>query len=326
MTMKTYITAKEIAEIINGRVVGNPEKRVYNLALLKDSNDKSLTFIPKLKFNRADADNADFAVMIRTPSLLLPKDKTYIFTNDDFYNYADKIMELFIERKLYNFNYDSAPQFGDCVEIGKSSFVGNNSIIGHNSIIGNNVSIGNNVLIGEHCHIYDNVVINDNVIIKNNVNIYAGAVIGGKSFEYAIRNLNFFDIPNFGKVIINDYVDIGANTTIDNGTIGNTIIGANTKIDNLVQIGHEVIIGNNCVICAMSGLAGWSELGNNCVLMGQVGVANYVKIGSYSVVKAKSLVAKSFDNRMTISGIPARLNKEELKFNAFLRNMFKRKG
>jgi len=177
--------------------------------------------------------------------------------------------------------------------------------IGRNTIIEANSVIQQNVQIGSNCHIYPNVTIYEDYIIKNKVILHAGCVIGADGFGYIFYEGKHNKIPQVGNVIIEDEVEIGANSAIDRATIGSTIVGKGTKIDNLVQVGHNCTIGENSILCAQVGLAGSTEIGNIVYLAGQVGVAGHLKIDDGAMVGAQSGVAKYIPKKAKYFGTPA---------------------
>ncbi|MGL4787853.1 MAG: UDP-3-O-(3-hydroxymyristoyl)glucosamine N-acyltransferase, partial [Cetobacterium sp.] len=206
--------------------------------------------------------------------------------------------------------------------IGEGTTVGINAYIGHDVKLGKNVMIYPNVTICEGVEIGDNTIIYPNVTIREFCKIgkecviQPGAVIGSDGFGFVKVNGNNTKIDQIGSVILEDFVEIGANTTIDRGTIGNTVIKKYTKIDNLVQIAHNDIIGQNCLIISQVGIAGSTEVGDNTTLGGQVGVAGHIKIGSNVMVGAKSGIIGNVDDNQVLAGHPLMNLKDDLKVKA----------
>lgn len=189
-----------------------------------------------------------------------------------------------------------------CIEafvvISRDATLGNGCWIGAHTVIGPNVTIGNGVIIGPHVTL-------TNADVGHNVRIKAGARIGQRGFGFIMTEHSLVDVPHLGRVIIGEYAEIGANTTIDRGTLGDTIIGAYTRIDNLVQIGHNVSVGQRCMLAGQVGIAGSSYIGNFCALGGQVGVSGHVKLADGTQVAAKSGVMRSSSPKEVLAGIPA---------------------
>ncbi len=190
--------------------------------------------------------------------------------------------------------------------VGPFTTVGQHSSIGDSSTIEANVHIGNHVAIGKNCRIHPNTVIYDHSVIGNNVIIHAGAIIGADGFGYKFRDNQHIKVPHVGNVVIEDNVEIGANTCIDRGALGSTRIGWGSKIDNLVQLGHNNTVGKNVIVCGQCGISGSCEIGDGAILAGSVGVADHVKIGSRAVVMARSGVSQDIDPGAQVWGSPAK--------------------
>ncbi len=203
----------------------------------------------------------------------------------------------------------------DTVSLGKNIHIGAFSTIEDHSIIGDeteifaSVNIGRNVTIGKHCRIYPNAVIYDNTQIGDHVIIHSGTIIAADGFGYKYRNNEHIKVPHVGNVIIADNVEIGANTCIDRGALGSTSIGAGSKIDNLVQLGHNNKVGKNVIICGQSGISGSCTIGDGAVLAGNVGVADHVNIGHQAVIMARAGVASDIEPGTQAFGNPAKEKK-----------------
>ena len=212
---------------------------------------------------------------------------------------------------------------GNNLYLGQFSSIGKGSTIGHDTYIAAHVTIGNNVRIGNHCIIYPGVVIYNDTIIGNECTIHANAVIGSDGFGFAPQaDGTFSTIPQLGNVILEDGVSIGANATIDRATMGSTLIKKGVKIDNLVQIAHNVEIGSNTAIAAQTGVSGSTKIGKNCLIGGQVGVAGHISIADKTIVTAQSGVTKTIRKEgQIVGGTPASPNSEYLKRNALLRQL-----
>ncbi len=192
------------------------------------------------------------------------------------------------------------------VHVGPFASIGQHSSVGDSSSIEAGVHIGNHVAIGKHCKIHPNVVIYDHTVIGNNVIIHSGAIIGADGFGYKFRDNQHIKVPHVGNVEIADSVEIGANTCIDRGALGSTRIGLGSKIDNLVQLGHNNVVGRNVIICGQSGISGSCTIEDGAVLAGSVGVADHVKIGSRAVVMARSGISGDVEPGAQVWGSPAR--------------------
>ena len=190
--------------------------------------------------------------------------------------------------------------------IGPFASIGQHSSIGDSSTIEASVHIGNHVTIGKNCRIHPNAVIYDHTVIGNNVIIHAGAIIGADGFGYKFRDNQHIKVPHVGNVVIEDNVEIGANTCIDRGALGSTRIGLGSKIDNLVQLGHNNTVGRNVIICGQCGISGSCTIEDGAILAGSVGVADHVKIGTRAVVMARSGISQDIEAGAQVFGSPAK--------------------
>jgi UDP-3-O-[3-hydroxymyristoyl] glucosamine N-acyltransferase len=305
-------TAEQIAGILEGEIVGNPSVEVSRLSKIEEGTEGSLTFLSNPKYtNFIYTTKASITIVNDTFVPESPIDTTLIKVTDAYKAFS-KLLEFYNQVKL-NKNGIESPSFisesaayGDNLYLGRFGYIGDNVTLGNNvkiypgSFIGDNVSIGNNVIIFAGAKIYSETV------IGNNCTIHSGAVIGADGFGYAPNEDGTYDkIPQIGNVIIADNVDIGANSTIDRATLGSTIINEGVKIDNQVQIAHNVEIGKNTVIAAQSGIAGSTKLGENCMLGGQVGIVGHLTIGNNVRIQAQSGVASNIKNDEVIQGTPA---------------------
>jgi UDP-3-O-[3-hydroxymyristoyl] glucosamine N-acyltransferase len=219
--------------------------------------------------------------------------------NDDFDNKVKNISKTILKKKV---------KYGQNVLIGKNVKIGKNCLIGHNSILESNVVIGNN------CSIGSNVIIR-NSIIRDNINILDNCIIGKKGFGFFPNKEKNFRYPHIGIVIINDNAEIGCGSTIDRGSMSNTIIGKNTYIDNQVHIAHNNKIGDNCIIAGQVGFAGSSTLGNNVMIGGQAGISGHLKIGNNVQIGGGSGVIKDIQDNSKVMGYPAKDLKQFIKDN-----------
>ncbi len=216
---------------------------------------------------------------------------------------------------------------GENINIGAFSTIEEHSKIGDHTEIFSSVNIGHHVTIGKHCRLYPNVVIYDNTIIGDYVTIHSGAIIAADGFGYKYRNNEHVKVPHVGNVVISDHVEIGANTCIDRGALGSTTIGAGSKIDNLVQLGHNNQVGRNVIICGQSGISGSCTIGDGAVLAGSSGIADHVNIGQQAVIMARSGVPSDIEPGAQVFGFPAKDKKvawRELAALSKLPELFKK--
>ena len=320
--------AQQIADILEGDVIGNPEVEVSKLSKIEEGEKGSLTFLSNPKYNSyLYTTNASVAIVNK--SLVLEKEvKTTLIKVDDAYKSFSKLLEFYNEVKN-NKSGREQPNF-----IAVSAEIGENEYIGAFVYIGENVKIGNNVKIYPNTNIGDNSIIGDNTVIFSGVKIYAdtkigenckvhsGAVIGADGFGFAPNeNGEFKAIPQIGNVIIEDNVDIGAACTIDRATLGATIIRKGVKLDNQIQIAHNVEIGENTVIASQTGVAGSTKIGQNCMIGGQVGIAGHLKIGDNVKILGQTGVTKNLRDNQMVHGTPAINSRDFNKSYVYFKNL-----
>ncbi|WP_264521427.1 UDP-3-O-(3-hydroxymyristoyl)glucosamine N-acyltransferase [Flavobacterium sp. N1994] len=305
-------TAAQIAGILEGEVVGNPDAEVFKLAKIEEGIEGSLTFLANPKYaNFIYTTEATITIVNNT---FEPEGeiKTTLIKVEDAYQSFSKLLEYYNQVKLMKSGIEEPSVISENVTYGEQLYLGSFSYIGKNVVIGNNVKIypncfiGDNVVIGDNCIFFAGVRIYSETEIGNNCNFHSGVIIGSDGFGFAPTDDGTFSkIPQIGNVIIKDNVDVGANTTIDRATLGSTIIKNGVKLDNHIQIAHNVEIGENTVIAAQTGIAGSTKIGNNCLIGGQVGIAGHLTIGNNVRVQAQSGIGKNIADGETIQGSPA---------------------
>ena len=323
-------TVDQIADLIEGTVNGNGATLISNFDKIEEGKLGSISFLSNPKYESYLYQTDASAVIISKDLTLKKPVKTALIRVSDpylaFTVLLQKYQEL-VEKKETGIQVPS--YIAENVQISENVFVGRftqvdaGSRIGNNSQIYDRVSIGKNVTIGYDCTIYPGVVIYKDCIIGNNVVIHANSVIGSDGFGHAPQaDGTFKSIPQLGNVVIEDDVSIGSNTTIDRATMGSTIIRKGVKIDNLVQIAHNVEIGSNTAIAAQTGISGSTKVGENCLIAGQVGVAGHITIAPKTIVTGQSGVTKSVKKPgQTLGGTPASNNVDFLKRNALIRQL-----
>lgn len=292
-------TARTIANFLKGEVVGNPDTEVWDIAKIEEGRPGTLAFLANPKYNKYLYTTEASIVLINKTLELEGEVKATLVKVDDAYQAFAALLDMYQQSKPTKEGIEK-----DCY-ISNSAIIGQRVYIGAYSYISDNAKIGNNVKIYPQVFIGENVVIGDNTVIYPGVKIYheckigaecmihAGTVIGADGFGFApSADNNYKKVQQIGNVIIEDYVEIGANTCIDRATIGSTIIRKGVKLDNLIQIAHNVEIGENTVMAAQNGVAGSTKIGRDCMFGGQVGisghisVANGVKLGAQSGVNS----------------------------------------
>jgi UDP-3-O-[3-hydroxymyristoyl] glucosamine N-acyltransferase len=305
-------TAAQIAGILEGEVVGNPDAEVFKLAKIEEGTEGSLTFLANPKYvNFIYTTEATITIVNHTfePEQEI---KTTLIKVDDAYQAFSKLLEYYNQVKLMKSGIEQPSvisenvTYGDNLYLGSFSYIGKNVVIGANVKIYPNTFIGDNVTIGDNCIFFAGVKIYSESVIGNNCNFHSGCVVGSDGFGFApTEDGTFNKIPQIGNVIIEDNVEIGANTTIDRATLGTTIIRKGVKLDNHIQVAHNVEIGENTVIAAQTGIAGSTKIGSNCMIGGQVGIAGHIIIGNNVRVQAQSGIGKSIADGEVIQGSPA---------------------
>ncbi|AUC76632.1 MULTISPECIES: UDP-3-O-(3-hydroxymyristoyl)glucosamine N-acyltransferase [unclassified Olleya] len=305
-------TAEQIAGILDGVVEGNPQAEVSKLSKIEEGVEGALTFLANPKYT---------SYIYSTKATIAIVDKDFVPEHDlnctlikvdDAYKSFSKLLEYYNQVKLNKFGIEQPTSVSDTATIGKDIY------IGAFTVIGENVTIGDNVKIFPSCYIGDNVTIdNDTVlfagskiysdcIIGKNCVINSGAIIGADGFGFAPNeDGEYSKVPQIGNVILEDFVDVGAATTIDRATLGSTIIRRGVKLDNQIQIAHNVEIGKNTVIAAQTGIAGSTKIGENCQIGGQVGFAGHLTIGNNVRIQAQSGVGKNIKDNEILQGSPA---------------------
>lgn len=321
------ITVEQIASLVNGEVVGNGKKVITNVAKIEEAGENDLTFLYQDKYEKYITPDSSFALLVKKDFGKNYPAVTLIKVADPYFAFIQVIENYFLPEvelpPLFQKSSDQVQfQFGKNFRCGENVSIGKNCVIGDNVTIYSNVSILNDVEIGDGTVIYPNVTIRERCKIGKRNIIHAGAVIGSDGFGYyKQKDKTYKKIPQIGIVVLEDDVEIGANTCIDRASIGETRIKKGTKIDNLVQIAHNVVIGENCAISGQTGFAGSTKVGNNVIIAGQVGFADHLEIEDDVVVMAQSGVSHNLKKGKVYFGYPATEVREAFKINALIRNL-----
>ncbi|MDW5288410.1 UDP-3-O-(3-hydroxymyristoyl)glucosamine N-acyltransferase [Formosa sp. PL04] len=305
-------TAEQIAGILEGEVVGNPDVEVSTLSKIEEGVEGALTFLANPKYiHYIYTTKASITIVNKT--FIPEKDlNTTLIKVNDAYKAFSKLLEYYNSAKSNKVGIEQ-PSF-----IGDSSIQGNNIYVGAFSYIGENVNLGDNVKIYPNAYVGDNVSIGENTILYPGAKIYSdciigrncvinsGCIIGADGFGFAPNEAGEYEkVPQIGNVILEDYVDVGAGTSIDRATLGSTIIRKGVKLDNQIQIAHNVEIGKNTVIAAQTGVAGSTKIGENCQIGGQVGFAGHLIIGNNVKIQAQSGIGRNIKDNEILQGSPA---------------------
>jgi UDP-3-O-[3-hydroxymyristoyl] glucosamine N-acyltransferase len=305
-------TAGHIADKINGTVVGDRDIDIFNISKIEEGSKGSLTFLANPKYTEFIYTTKASAAIVSSDFEPTERIELTLIKVKDPYSSFTTILELFdkdlSKRKGISqlTDVDKSSKISDSSFIGSFSTVGENSIIGEKCIIENQVFIGNNVEIGNGCIIYPGVKILDDTIIGQNCIIHSSTTIGSDGFGFAPNDDGSYKkIPQTGNVVIGDNVEIGSNSTIDRATLGSTIISNGVKLDNQIQVAHNVEIGENTAIAAQSGVAGSTKIGKNCMIGGQVGIIGHIKIGDNVKIQAQAGVTSNIESNSRVTGTPA---------------------
>lgn len=304
-------TAEQIAGILEGEVVGNPNAEVFRLSKIEEGVEGSLTFLANPKYINHIYTTKASVTIVNDSFVPESEISTTLIKVEDAYVSFSKLLEFYNQVKLNKNGIEPQTFISEGTKYGENLYLGSFSYIGQNVVLGDNVKIypnsfiGDNVVIGDNVYIFAGAKIYSETIIGNNCTIHSGTIIGADGFGFAPNEDGEYNkVPQIGNVIIEDNVDIGANTTIDRATLGSTIIRKGVKLDNQIQIAHNVEIGKNTVIAAQTGIAGSTKIGENCMIGGQVGIAGHLIIGNNVRLQAQSGVARNIKDDEILQGSP----------------------
>lgn len=312
-----------ISDIVQGRLIGD-DLTVNGVSSLANASENDLTFLFQKKFLEQAIKSPAKAFIVAEG--LEVEGKSYIIVKNPSLAQA-KILQLFYPEKMENMSVSEKSYIAPTVELHHPvtvkdfAFIEDNTIIGEGSVVYPYVFIGKNVKVGRNVKIFPHVAIMDDTEIGDNAIIYPGAVVGADGFGYAFDGTKYVKIPQVGKVVIENEVEIGANTTIDRATMDETRIGAGTKIDNQCMIAHNVTIGQNSVFAAQVGIAGSTKIGSYVIMGGKVGVKDHVNIGDRVQVGGMSGIMNDLDSGTKIAGIPAMSYVKWLKIQSIIEKL-----
>jgi UDP-3-O-[3-hydroxymyristoyl] glucosamine N-acyltransferase len=324
-------TALQVATLIQGKIEGDPDAKVGVVSKIEEATEGSLCFVANPKYEEyLYSTKASVIIVNETLVLEQPIKPTLIRVKDAYSSFAgllDKYAEIIsttgktgIEEPSY---VSKTAKIGKDVYIGAFAYIGDNVTIGDNVKIYPNCYVGDNAIIGNNSKLYAGVKVYNECKLGDRVVVHSGTVVGGDGFGFAPqKDGSYKKVPQIGNVIVEDDVEIGANTTIDRATMGSTIIRKGVKLDNLIQIAHNVEIGENTVIAAQSGVSGSTKIGKNCIVGGQVGMVGHIQIADGTRINAQSGLSKSVTiNNSALTGSPAFDYKSSLKSQAIFRNL-----
>jgi UDP-3-O-[3-hydroxymyristoyl] glucosamine N-acyltransferase len=323
-------TVNQIAVMLQGRVEGNGERVVNQVSKIEGGKAGTISFLSNLKYEQYLYTTECSAVIVNNDFEAKQSFKTTLIRVKDSYLAFTTLLEEYQKIVKQSLQGIEQPSYiGSNVVHGTGFYLGAFARIGSNVRIGNNakihaqVSIGDNVLIGDNCEIHAGAKIYADTIIGNNCNIFANAVIGCDGFGFAPQpDGSYRTIPQLGNVILEDNVSVGSNSTIDCATMGSTILRKGVKIDNLVQIAHNVEIGENTVIASQTGISGSTKIGKNCIIAGQVGFAGHITVANKTKIGGQTGVISTVEKEgQSLFGTPAISVKESLRSSVVLKRL-----
>ena len=311
-------TVRQIAEALNGTIEGDADVSVSSLSKIEEGTPGTLSFLANPKYATHIYNTKASIVIVNNDFVAEKEIKATLVRVEDAYSAFAELLEMYQQSKEKPSGISEHAFVAPSARIGKNVYIaefvsiGENTVIGDNSLLYPNTVIGNNCKIGTDTKIFAGVKIYEDCVIGNNCLLHAGVVIGADGFGFAQQqDKNYRKVPQIGNVIIEDNVDIGANSCIDRATLGSTIIRKGAIIDNLVQIAHNVEIGENTAVAAQTGISGSTKFGKNCVLAGQTGFAGHLNIANGTIVTAQSGVGRNIKEENTVyEGSPAFKHKD----------------
>ncbi len=305
-------TAQQIAVKLHGEVEGNPKAEIFELAKIENAKKGSLTFLSNPKYTPYIYKTKASAIIVNKNLVLEDNLKSTLIRVNNPYESFSTLLDYYKKVTVERTGVSSSAEIHESVKIESNCYIASMTLIEKGSEVSKNVKIfphvyiGPNVTIGEGAVIFAGAKIMEDTVIGKNCVIHSGAVIGSDGFGFAPQeNGAYKKIPHTGRVILGENVDVGANSTIDKATLGDTLIGDGVKLDNQIQIAHNVEIGSNTVIAGQTGIAGSAKIGRNCVIGGQVGIVGHITIGDNVKVQGQSGIISNVENNAVVQGTPA---------------------
>ena len=318
-------TLAEIAKIVDGEVVGDKDLVITGLSGIQEAKEGDLTFLADSKYI-SFCEKTKASAIITSRDIEIPE-KSIIRTDNPSLAFTDLISAV-TEGSAQRLKGVHEAAFiaedaviGNNVAVGPCAIIGSKAAVGDNTVIFGGSYVGHDTTIGADCLIYPNVTIREHVTIGNHVVVHSGTVIGSDGFGYIQIDGVHKKIPQLGTVVIEDDVEIGANVAVDRARFDKTVIGRGSKIDNLVQVAHNVVMGENCIIISQVGISGSVNIGKGAILAGQAGIIGHVTIGEGAIIYAQSAVAKAVPAHTRVSGYPARLHMEAKRIQAYTQRL-----
>jgi UDP-3-O-[3-hydroxymyristoyl] glucosamine N-acyltransferase len=321
-------TARQIAELIGGRIEGNPEVSVDRLSKIEEGEPGSLSFLANPRYNQYIYNTEASIIIINEDFIPEREVKPTLIRVEDAYSAFARLLDYYDKVKKDKKGISSMAFISDSATLGDDLYIAEFVYVGSNVKIGNNVKLyphvylGDNVVIGDNTVIYSGVKIYSDTVVGKNCTFHSAAVIGSDGFGFAPQeNSHYKKVAQIGNVIIEDDVEIGAGTTIDRATLGSTVLRKGVKLDNLIQVAHNVDIGENTVIAAQTGISGSTKIGKNCMIAGQVGITGHLNIPDNVKIGAQSGIAQNLKEGAIVVGSPAFEVKKYWRSYAYFKNI-----
>jgi len=304
-------SAQQIADLLEGEVEGNPEVTVNSLSKIEEGKTGTLSFLANPQYTPyLYSTQASVVIVNKSFEPEQPIQSTLVRVDDAYASFA-RLLDVYNQLKHDKKGIDAHASISETASVGENAYIGAFTYVGDHTSIGENVKIypgsfiGDNVEIGDNTIIYSGVRVYSDCKVGKEVTLHSGVIIGGDGFGFAPNSGSYDKVAQIGNAIVEDYVEVGANTTIDRATLGSTIIRKGVKLDNLIQIAHNVEIGENTVIAAQSGVAGSTKIGKNCMIGGQVGIIGHLTIGNNVKIAAQSGIGNNIEDNQIVQGSPA---------------------
>lgn len=304
-------TAQQIAQLLEGDIVGDENSTVSTLSKIEEGTPGSLSFLANPQYTPHIYTTKASIVIVSKDFVPEQNISATLIKVADPYSSFSKLLELYDQFRHQKTGTHPSAVIHESATIDNDTYIGPNVVIDENVHVGNgtkiyaNVCLSADVKIGENCIINTSVNIYHGCKLGNNVTLHSGVIVGSDGFGFAPSNSGYSKVPQIGNVIIEDGVEVGANTVIDRATLGSTIIRKGVKLDNLIQIAHNVEVGENTVIAAQTGIAGSTKIGKNCMIGGQVGIIGHLKIGDGVKIAAQSGIGHDLEDKSIVQGSPA---------------------
>ena len=321
-------TAEQIAKALNGTVEGDAQIEVNSLSKIEEGKAGSLSFLANPKYTPFLYETQASIVIVNADFKATKELNCTLVRVEDAYTSFSQLLDLYNQAKLNKTGISKQAAIAESAEIGENVYIGEFVVIGENTVIGDNSKIYPQAYVGENCKIGDDTTLFPGVkvyadcVIGKQCTLHAGVVIGADGFGFAPQADNIYKkVAQIGNVIIEDNVEVGANSTIDRATLGSTIIRKGVKLDNLIQVAHNVEIGENTVMAALSGISGSTKIGKNCMIGGQVGMNGHINIGDGVKIGAQAGVISNVKDGKTILGSPAINAGAFMKSSVYFKNL-----